>query len=228
MHNNWLAVLFGLAGAVSGYMIPVIAEKITLYKYRKKGAELTEDERFTNVPLRAALAVSNAGAWAFAGYQMENSFVAFSVSLLISIAIIIAIIDLRVRIIPNELVLTVMVIGACFQSIYFGIMGIVSAAICMAVIMLIFTLVAFMVGLGKIGAGDIKLVGAMGLALGYPYIFTALIIMSLVIILYCVFGIIIRKLNRTSVFPFAPFIMLGMVSSFVLILSQSSKIFVAF
>lgn len=216
--------LFALAGLVTGFFIVLAAEKIAGQKCLKRGTELKEDIRFTGRPARIILAILNSGAWATVGYQMTDYFSALLVSLLITLAVIIAYIDLRIRIIPNELVLSVAIVGLIFQVAHFGLNGIISSLLCMAAILVIFTLIAYILGLDKIGAGDIKLASAMGLALGYPYIIAALLIMSLLILAYCVAGMTIGKLNSHSMFPFAPFIMLGMISSLILFIAYNSNL----
>ena len=88
----------------------------------------------------------------------------------------------------------------------------------MASIIIVFTVLGLIIGLNKIGAGDVKLAGLMGLALGYPHILYALLIMSIALIGYSLVGMAIGKLTHVSMFAFAPFLMLGLVSGLILVL----------
>jgi len=120
---------------------------------------------------------------------------------------------LKTRIIPNELVLATIAVGVCFQITYYGAISMITALFTMAGMMILFSVAAGMVGFGKVGAGDMKLAGAMGLALGYPGILTALAAMSAGLLIYSLTGLFLRKLTMKSAFPFAPFMMLGLAVS---------------
>ncbi len=206
-----LIVVLGLTGMVLGFETPDIAHSISKYKCRKKDTELTPNPRFTATYLKLILSVLNGAAWALAGLLTEHLTPTLLTSVLFSTAVLIAIIDLRIRIIPNELLLGMVVVGLAFQAVQFGFTAILISGICMIAMIVFFTVVAGMVGFDKVGAGDVKLAGAMGLALGYPNIITALIIMSVVFLLFSLVGIAIRKLTLKSMLPFAPFMMIGMV-----------------
>jgi len=207
-----LPFLYGVAGAFMGWMITEIAENFAKYKYLRQSAKL---KSCTGLSLRIALTLLNAVVWAFAALRIGDPFSALFIALLMTVAIIIAVIDLRIRMIPNELVLIVMVLGVLFQLIHFGAGRMIPAAVSMIALMVLLIVVAAIVGFEKVGAGDVKLIAAMGLALGYPDILSALYIMSLALGIYCVIGCATMKLTKASMFPFAPFIMLGMSSSLI-------------
>ena len=131
--------------------------------------------------------------------------------MLFTIAVIIAIIDIRIRIIPNELLLIMLAMGIAYQAVSFGLMAILTSLVCMVVMIIVFTAVAGFVGMDKVGAGDVKLAGAMGLVLGYPNVITAVLIMSAVFLIFTLIGMTLRKLTLKSMLPFAPFMMTGMI-----------------
>lgn len=136
-------------------------------------------------------------------------------SLIFTLSVIIAIIDLQIRLIPNELVLALLVLGLIFQITYFGKESLPSSILTMFGMMLIFSVVAGAMGFGKVGAGDVKLAGAIGLTLGYPNILTALIVLAALIVIYCSIGLATKRLTLRSMFPFAPFMMAGTVSALI-------------
>lgn len=211
------AIILGLAGAFSGFFIPYFAEKIAARKMRVRSAELNTDKRFTSVPVKIISALVNAAAWAAAGYRIEWYGAVF-VSLLFSAAILTAVIDLRVRLIPNELAGAMALTGILFQLIFFGWKPMLIALLTMAGMMVIFIIVAGFVGLGKVGAGDVKLAGAMGLMLGYPAIIDGLAVMSFTMLVYIAAGLLTKKMNLRSMFPFAPFMMLGTCAALIKLL----------
>jgi leader peptidase (prepilin peptidase)/N-methyltransferase len=102
-----------------------------------------------------------------------------------------------------------------FQLIYYGPKPLLFAVLSLIVLFLLFVLSAALFGFDKIGAGDVKLAGAMGLVLGFPFIVEALIIMGISVLAFCLIGITSRRLTRSSTFPFAPFMMLGMSVSLI-------------
>ena len=209
MIDTITAVVLGTMGAILGFMIPVIAQKIILYKCTKKNIVPEPDTRYTSYFFRCGTCMLCAVIWTFAGMKMESFPVALFLSILVTTAILIAIVDFRIRIIPNELVLFLSLTGIIFLLTHSGINSLIPAALSMIAMMILFTAVGGIVGFGKVGAGDVKLAGAMGLALGYPDIKAALIIMSSAILIYIITGLIARKLTLRSTFPFAPFMMLG-------------------
>ncbi len=210
-----LPILYGIAGALMGWMITETAENFTKYKYQARTAQLIGTQTAQSLPLRITLTLLNAGIWAFAVQRLGDPFASLFIALLMTVAIIIVLIDVRIRMIPNELVLVVMVLGILFQLLHYGTGRIIPAAFSMIALMILLIVVAAIIGFEKVGAGDVKLIAAMGLALGYPDILSALYIMSLAMGAYCVLGCATFKLTKASMFPFAPFIMLGMSSSLI-------------
>ncbi len=219
MMNMGLAVVMGALGLVAGFFAPLLARKTIIYKYAKKNKEFVEDKRFTGSLLKVGSALFNAAGWAVIGFFAKNPFSAVLLSLLWTMAIIIAVIDVRVHMIPNETVLAVAALGIFFQLSYFGVTGLLYSAISIIAVMVAFTVLAGIMGFGvSVGAGDVKLAGAMGLVLGYPYILHGLLAMSALMIVYCIIGLLTKRLTLKSMFPFAPFMMAGMTVAIIAIL----------
>jgi prepilin peptidase CpaA len=126
--------------------------------------------------------------------------------LLHSIVLIIALIsgytDLRYRKIFNVITLPAMVLGFILQFSFFGFSGLLSA------------LIGFLIGFGffflfylfgGMGAGDVKLMGALGILLGktdiiYVIIFTGLFGLGVVLILFFPYLYLAIKTKKLSVF----------------------------
>ena len=219
--NIAASAAFGIAGAFSGFFIPDIAQKIALYKCGKKNMALSADSRYTSVLLKLAFCIFNAAASALSGLYMENPAVSFFMLALLIVAALIAIIDLRIRLVPNELVLVMLALGSAFQVLHSGFGSLLTSAACMIAMIVLFTAAAGFVGFGKVGAGDVKLAAAMGLALGYPNIIIALAVLCAALFLYILTGLILKKLTLKSMFPFAPFMMTGMAAALVFIVFES-------
>jgi hypothetical protein len=109
--NIVIIVIFGIAGAVLGYCTPYLIRIICEYKTCNKCGETAENEpRRLNwqAPL---LGILSAAVWILEGDGASRWFAAVLLSVLFSLSVLIAMIDLRIRIIPNELVLTMLVLG---------------------------------------------------------------------------------------------------------------------
>ena len=208
--NIIITVLFGIAGLVTGYKIPDISNQIIEYKNRKKAFETNESKELSNI-LKLLICLFNFAAWIATGLYTDNIFTALLIGIQITLGLIIAVIDIKIRIIPNELVLTLIILGITFQTVNFGFKHILGAIISMAAVMIIFTAVAGFMGFGKVGAGDVKLAGAIALALGYPLIITAVGIMAIVLLTYILLGLALKKIYLSTMLPLAPFLSAGYI-----------------
>lgn len=214
--NIYLTVIFGILGISFGMVIPHISNGFVTYKKLRNNSEVV----VKNCDIRAVglVVVLNGVLWIYAGSKTENIFIALLVSLLFTVAILISLIDLKIRLIPNELVVFILFLGAVFQILYFGWMAFLYALICMVAVGCMFIMAGRLVGLEQVGAGDVKLAAAMGLILGYPDIKIGLIGMSGALIAFCLGGMTIKKLTMYSFFPLAPFIMFGTICSLIYII----------
>jgi leader peptidase (prepilin peptidase)/N-methyltransferase len=215
LENYVIAIVLLIIGAALGFLLPGISEKIARYKMTKKNKFLEPDRRFPAPALKIFLCIVNALAWFIAGFWMTGLLSSALISLLFSLCLIVAVIDMRVRIIPNELVLIMVILGGVFQASHYGLEPFIFSLVCMVVMMSVFTAVAGIMGFGKVGAGDVKLAGVMGISLGYPNIIIALIIMSAILLIYIAIGLLLKKLTLQSFFPLAPFMMSGMALAFI-------------
>ncbi len=209
MHAIILIVFFS-AGASVGFLTPGFVRSIARSKCGKHETVPIRENRYASPLLRPTLCIVNALVWVSAAYQMEHPAAALLFSVLFSTALLIALIDFWIRIIPNELVLALLIVGSAFQALRFGFLALLGSAACLAAMLFLFALVAGIMGFGKVGAGDVKLAGAMGLALGYPGVLSALIMMSAALIICSLIGLLSGKLTMQTMLPLAPFMMLGM------------------
>lgn len=137
-----------------------------------------------------------------------------------------ALIDLRFKIIPNILSLSLLIAGAVLHSI-----SLIRACLdggfssagkqllffyCIAAVVLIFVLLLVSRFAGGMGMGDIKLLGVLCFTGG---IFLALSTFSLALLygtLYAVFALLLRRKSMRDDVPFAPFIALGCLTAIAL------------
>lgn len=120
--------------------------------------------------------------------------------------ILIALIDLRLFIIPDGLSITIAIIGILLTALKSNYLNHTLTAV------LSFLVFGFVVVITKgrgMGMGDVKLAGAIGLLLGFP---SSLIAFMAAFIIGAVWGvglILFRKKSPKDAVPFGPFLVLG-------------------
>lgn len=134
-----------------------------------------------------------------------------------SIAVICTIIDYKIRIIPNEMVLVLFITGLIFRVYQQNLYGFLSSVTALSIVVGIFIACMLVMKLfkqsGGIGAGDIKITSAIAVAIGYPNVFTFLLGMAGAVCIYCLGGILSRKLTLKSTFPMCGVIMAGFLAA---------------
>ncbi|MDF2884750.1 MAG: Type leader peptidase family, partial [Clostridiaceae bacterium] len=195
--NTLALVIYVILGLLIGYLIPDISLKIMEYKKGKENIKKSEGFLFSKL-CKICFCLFNGVIWASTGLHINSVFVALLISIQITLAFIIAFIDINIRIIPNELVLTIIILGIIFQTINYGLYGIIGSIMSMIFIMIVFTAIAGFMGFGKVGAGDVKLAGAIGLALGYPLIITAMGTMAIVLLVCILAGLALKKIQLST------------------------------
>ena len=207
-------IIFALISAYIGYLIPKLSLKLIEYKKKIKHIDNQEAQLFDS-RINILIILFNGAAWCFTAYTAESLLAAVLICIQISLGIIFAYIDIKIRIIPNELILVLLTLGIIYQAFNYGLEGILGAIICMVFIMIVFTALATFMGLGKVGAGDVKLAGAIGFALGYPSVVTAMGAMAAVLLSYILIGLALRKIRLTTMLPLAPFLVAGYIFALV-------------
>lgn len=212
-----ILVVYGLIGIILGYTVPDLSFKIMEYKKGKGNIKCSEKFLYSKI-FKFILGILSGGVWILLALRVSDPFEGLLIGILITLGLVIIFIDIQIRIIPNELVITLAIVGVIFQLLSYGLWSLMIAIICMIVMMVVFTSVAGFVGFGKVGAGDVKLSGAMGLALGYPLVTTAVGIMAVVLLVFIAIGFIIKKIFLSTMLPLAPFMMSGFIFALIALL----------
>ena len=212
-----VAIIFGLLGCITGFFIPKASNQMIEIKLSQR--QKHKETNFLDQRKWAILmTVGNGLLWGIIGYLAPSILTGILICFLVTMAIMFTVIDMIIHIIPNEMLLVGLVLGIVFQLSTFGLKHFWIALACMTSIVVIFTIVGLIMGLNKIGAGDVKLAGLMGLILGYPLILYAILMMCVALILYTVVGLSTGKMTHVTMFAFAPFLMLGLVTGLALVL----------
>ena len=180
-------------------------------------------------------AISYIGILYYVGFQ--NNFVKIldlaKYMAIIPMLISVFVIDMKKRIIPNRLTLTMFEVGLIFTFLY-GISNINIAAdmllgmLAGAGIFAIITLVGgFLSGKEAMGLGDVKLMGALGLYFGVSAISAISILSFFIGAIIGIFILIVRAIARKkdSYIPFGPFIV---IAAIILIFVPADFIYTVF
>lgn len=154
--------------------------------------------------------LSNGAAYLGMYYLYGISEELFIYSALFSVLLVITMIDYRHHIIPNTTVVFILVLAVI--NIFLNNNNLVSYIIGFFIVSLPLLLIAYISG-GKMGGGDIKLMAAAGLLLGWQKILLALMIGSIIGSVIGVTLIALKIIERKQMIPFGPFLSLGIFIS---------------
>jgi len=143
-------------------------------------------------------------------YQFGLTPLGGLVAILVSVLIIITFIDLKHQIIPDELVIIIFVCGII--SIFLSDKSPWEHIIGFFTVSVILLVIAFL-SKGGMGGGDIKLMAAAGLFLGWKLILLSLLIASVAGSMVSIILLVSKKVDRKSMVPFGPFLSIGILTS---------------
>jgi leader peptidase (prepilin peptidase)/N-methyltransferase len=209
--NTTAALIMAMMGLAAGWFVPITAEKLIAYKFLKKKKEVPDGKKYLSVISRLICMLISGILLAFTGLLTNSVFNAVLYSIVMINAVLISVIDIRVRMIPNETVFLLAAVGLVLLITAGDVMGIIQAVISVVVVMSVFIALGSALGLDSIGAGDVKLAGAMALVLGFPQIMYGLIGMSGMLVIWIGIGLLLKKLTLKSPLAFGPFMMGGTV-----------------
>lgn len=202
--------------AVCGVAIGIIGIILAKLLLKQRNLEYVNSKK-TDVLLSLAMAVPGGAVGAF------TSGVALPICglLLLCICVCISYADTYARVIPNQTVLAILVLGLAFGiPTLCGVENFLKFNIVQSLIGFVVCFIVFALpGLfgKKVGAGDIKLAAATGFFLGIYYALIAVVVMGVLVIVY---GIFQRKLPLLSYMkteiPMGPFITVGLMAAFIL------------
>lgn len=208
-----LLILLGAIGFTIGYNISVVVDKMVLWKEKQNNkkytlyrSEYNWDKWINGILVSGGLTISF-------HYFVFYKFILTSIILIL--AVFGARLDERIRIIPNELVLVILVIGIVNRLVNGGLRSLGGGFLALLITAGIFFLSAFITRLLSgsigIGAGDIKLVMVLSLMLGFENIYLFLMGIVLFLALYIIIGFSTKTMWIGSAFPMCTQIMGGCI-----------------
>lgn len=199
------AVAGGLAGLALGGLAWLAAAR---FVGRYPPADLSPAAAEGNRPVAAGLALAGMALWGgWVGVQAASLAIAASALITSGLLLCIARVDLRVRRIPNGLVLALLA-WAALQGVWLGRPG-WSAALLGLVLAGGSFLLLYFLGRGALGLGDVKLMAALGALLGYPAIVAGLLAGILAGGLAAAILLLSRRAGRRDPFAYGAWLALG-------------------
>lgn len=212
MINSGVVVL-AISGFVIGWFIPNMYRGVIEYKCAQRSRDTPSFN--SSIWHNVLFGIGNMIMYSFAMILTGDYVLAMSASILISLAVIITAVDIKIRLIPNELVLVLLLMGVVYRLNLEGVSGIIPSLAGALIMVFLFGLSGKIAGFNKVGAGDLKLAFAIGIVCASTNIVPALMVMAVTLAVVSVGGMLIGKLRRTDMIPFAGFMMAGMTAGII-------------
>lgn len=211
-------ILFSICfGFVFMVLTPYLSEKIIEYKNKLRN---NEDKLVSRAyPKLLFMAYAFFLTFFVVSFSFSNYYwwkIIF-ITVFCFITCIGTLVDIRVRIIPNEMVLMIIVLGIFLRFIEFGFAGLLNSFLTVLgtvafMFLSYFITKAFYQNLNPFGAGDMKLILAVAFVMGYPDVLGAFTVCIGTMLAYISVGMLFKKLHMRSYIPMAGFILIGLVS----------------
>jgi leader peptidase (prepilin peptidase)/N-methyltransferase len=201
--KTWFPVLALVLGMASGEALAAYAGWIV--RCRRGG--------FMNEPLMQGstpASLVNGLGWLLAWLISPTAAEAAELGLMVSAAVVLTLIDVRIRVIPNELAAALLCLSVALSWLDNGLAAFPGRLAGFLTALALFLLAMLIAGPGKVGGGDVKLAAAVGFAAGFPDVLMAVLVMALAACLTGVVGAALKKMGRKTPMPFAGFITAGL------------------
>ncbi len=154
--------------------------------------------------------ILNAFLYLFCYFRVGLDVVLFPLLGLCSVLLVMSVIDMDTKEIPNRLVLILLVLGVVNVIINPSI-TIIKAAVGFFAVSVPMLFIALLTG-GGMGGGDIKLMAAIGVFLGWSDVLAAFFIACFFAGLIGMLLILVKKKTRKDMIPFGPFLAVGILA----------------
>lgn len=198
-----------LIAATAGYLMGVLSLKLTRFLVAKRiqnAGEVLLKDRFSSYYIWGILSA--------VAYVLISQITGFGLTsmegvLLFSLCLCLSVVDYRIRKIPNELLLALIIIKAVLLVIDYKPYGLIKAIIGFALGIVIFMVPSFL-GI-NIGWGDIKYAAVAGFYLGAVSLLQVIIVMALGLGAYTIYLLVSKRGNLKTAAALGPYISLGII-----------------
>lgn len=208
------AYLQYIIGALAGLAFGFLFHKLAIFQINKRTDDVNKQNYLKKPFILPAWLLLSAALFVVVLLREQDLFRRIEYLIYISIVLNIAFVDYVVCKIPNELLITLLLVKVVFVIIALANSGdlketLMSPAFGLVVGFVLF-LIPSMFGV-MIGAGDIKYCAVIGFCLGFKYYLQAMAIMAVALLIYLVYLMITKKGNLKTVAAMGPYLSLGVV-----------------
>jgi leader peptidase (prepilin peptidase)/N-methyltransferase len=213
-----MAIVVFFGGIVSGYLLNILIEKISCTVHNKKNVEKYIDvtdykksQNHINVMTKNILVILiSAILFLISFLQIGLNVIFIKALVLNSILIVVSFIDIEHEIIPDKIIIFMLVVGVIFSFIDdISFVNAIGGMVFGGGLMLILALVP-----GVLGGGDIKLMFALGIFLGFKGTLFALLLSFILAAIISILLLILKIKKRKDYIPFGPFLSIGSFIAF--------------
>lgn len=219
MDNNLLSCLIrliigGTVGAAAGIYVPEWARKLIYYKCSKRGKPAPEkimDDRKTVLAVLSADMVLTALTAIF----LRPAVLAF---LIIQIALICVLVDWYIRIIANEAIALLLVLGVIYRILSGGASSLMGSLEALGLVTVLFggcaALMTAIKGRPGVGAGDLKYAMVLAITVGWPGVLYMLLGFAAAVLIHIFVGMKVSGYTMKTYFPMCLHLSVGLLGGF--------------
>lgn len=216
MSFSWMAVLFGGLGVLLGLLTPAGIQKLLALKCKQYDMEMPESKCLTNRMCRTIFSLLLGFLFFVFLSLTPHVIIGLWLCFLVYMGVIITWVDVKIRLIPDE----VLVCGAVICLVFYFILGLEKAIFSnflgLGFVLLLLGVIAFLTKAEAVGWGDVKLGALIGFFTGFPGALLALLGMSVAVVLVALPGILLGRLKLKSSLPYGGFFMVGWIAVFIM------------
>lgn len=205
-------IMSGMVGAVLGLFLPDMVSGVIEYKCKQRRLRQPDSQSLLSGALFMGIIVFMVSASVVAGIVAPIGLDMFLI-VFAAMSLIVSLTDYYIRLIPNECVLMIIIIGIIYRFCQGGGIALLNSLVALGVIVLIFggsAAIFYMIKKQSgVGAGDIKLAMAIAITVGIPGVYYFLLGMALAVIVYLLAVIKLRRFSVNRYFPMAAHLCIG-------------------
>ncbi len=208
---------------LSGLPVGILLEQLSIFLIKKRTT--------ANIPVFFSGSIIHTACWAAVGglglltSAMISGFTLTFVelALMFCTCLVLTVVDITIRKIPNELILFILIVGAISALFHHSLGEMKINIIGFVVGFILFMLPAFF-NKGA-GMGDVKFAAVVGLYLGVYNFLVAVVLMSAILLIYTLYMVVFRKGNFKTKVALGPFMAAGFLTVLAISILNSKTMF---
>ena len=211
-------IVGAVLGAAAGTLIPGSVNKLVSLKCAKRGKPVPEgimaDGKMKTAAIAGDAVLSALTAVFLAPAPAAAAFC------IIQIALVCVFVDWYLRLIANEAVLALLVLGVIFRVLAGGVSSLIGSLEALGLVTVLFggcaALMTAIKGSPEVGAGDLKYAMVLAVTVGWPGVLYLLLSFAAAVLIYIFAGMKMRMLTMKTYFPMCLHLSVGLLGGFFL------------